>query len=380
MSTSKSNLKIVISGYYGYDNCGDEAVLLSILHCLKKLSPDAQITVLSGNPKKTRELYNVDAIDRWNLPAVAARLLSARLLISGGGSLIQDVTSVRSPMYYLGVIRLALLLKTKVMIYSQGVGPLQNDKNRAQTAKVFNRCHAITLRDSGSAELLKEIGVTKNLNVVCDPVMALDHDNVGGDVVSELMLEFGLEDKSEKNHKPLLFVSVRHWKSDDFFPLVAEFLDGQSASGWDIILVPAHFPEDLDASKLLQSKMVSKVKVIERCLSAKEFIAMAAIADRVFSMRLHGLICAAAVGTPMIGLSYDPKVDAFMKQLGMEAFCLQYDNFTVPAAEAMMAQLSSDAPDSNSDASETDRLSLPHIQDMRQLAWEPAKIAINLLQ
>jgi len=379
MGISKMNKKIVISGYYGYDNCGDEAVLLSILHCLKKLHPDAEITVLSGNPEKTSETYNVDAINRWNLPAIAAKLFSAGLLISGGGSLIQDVTSIRSPMYYLGIIRLALLLKTKVMIYSQGVGPLSNTKNRTQTAKVFNRCHAITLRDSDSAELLKEIGVMRDLQVTCDPVMTLTRDNVSVGVMSELMLEFGLADKAKKKHKPLLFVSVRYWKNNSFFSPVAEFLDRQSENGWDIILVPAHFPEDVDASKLLLSKMTSKPKIIERCLSAKEFIAITAVADRVFSMRLHGLICAAAVGTPMIGLSYDPKVDAFMKQLGMEAFCLQYDSFTPDIAESIMTQITYPPilPDADENALQCP--SPRRISNMRKLAWEPARIAINLL-
>jgi polysaccharide pyruvyl transferase CsaB len=242
MGISKMNKKIVISGYYGYDNCGDEAVLLSILHSLKKLHPEVEITVLSGNPEKTSKTYNVDAINRWNLPAIAAKLFSAGLLISGGGSLIQDVTSIRSPMYYLGIIRLALLLKTKVMIYSQGVGPLSNTKNRTQTAKVFNRCHAITLRDSASAELLKEIGVMRDLQVTCDPVMTLTRDNVSVGVMSELMLEFGLADKAKKKHKPLLFVSVRYWKNNSFFFFFFEFLDRQSENCWDIILVLAHFP------------------------------------------------------------------------------------------------------------------------------------------
>ncbi|MCL2226660.1 MAG: polysaccharide pyruvyl transferase family protein, partial [Oscillospiraceae bacterium] len=105
------SLKIVISGYYGFDNCGDEAVLLSIIHCLKKLDPDVRITVLSNAPEKTRELYGVDVANRWNLIAVAQEILTARLLISGGGSLIQDATSVRSPAYYLLIIRLALFFK-----------------------------------------------------------------------------------------------------------------------------------------------------------------------------------------------------------------------------------------------------------------------------
>ena len=378
MSTLKKQ-KIVISGYYGYDNCGDEAVLLSIIHSLKSLCPSAQITVLSGNPKKTQELYSVDALNRWNLPAIALRLLSARLLISGGGSLIQDVTSARSSMYYLGIIRLALFLKTKVMVYAQGVGPLISEKVRADTAKVFSRCHAITLRDGASAQLLKELGVAGDMQVACDPVMTLTLDDVPTDTLNKLKLEFGLADRSEEKRKPLLFVSVRYWKDNEFFSPVAEFLDRQSEDGWYIILVPAHFPQDVEAGRFLSTKMSSHPKLIERCLNAEEFIALTAIADRVFSMRLHGLICAAAVGTPMIGLSYDPKVDAFMGKLGMDDFCLQYDSFTSDAAESLFKQMPHKlSPDSHGD--EPDNSVSPYISDMRKLAWEPANTAINLLK
>ena len=131
LKSGKKSHKAVISGYYGFDNCGDEAVLLAIIHCLKKLKPDVRIVVLSGNPKKTRELYAVEAVNRWNPFSVAIELLSCRLLISGGGSLLQDVTSTKSLRYYLAIINIAALFKKRIMIYSQGLGPLNAEKRNA---------------------------------------------------------------------------------------------------------------------------------------------------------------------------------------------------------------------------------------------------------
>ena len=374
MSAYKKSPKIVISGYYGFGNCGDEAVLLSILHCLKKLSPDVSITVLSRSPEKTRELYGVDAIDRWNLIAIGRALMGADLLISGGGSLIQDVTSVRSPVYYLGIIKIALLFKTKVMIYSQGVGPLTIEKNRTQTAKVFDRCHAITVRDSDSAKLLREIGVKKEIHVTSDAVLALSRDNVNVGVMSELLLELGIAGSDGKKRKPLLFVSVRLWKDNRHFAPIAKMLDAQTADGWNVLLIPAHFPEDLRASEMLRDEMESEPHIIERCLTAREFLALTAISDKVFSMRLHGLICAMAVGTPMVGLSYDPKVDAFMKQAGLEDFCLSFDDEDLQ--HKGIAALCCD---------NTEKQPLPPNADlemrrreMQHRAWETAKIAAKL--
>ncbi|MCL2227702.1 MAG: polysaccharide pyruvyl transferase CsaB [Oscillospiraceae bacterium] len=364
------SLKIVISGYYGFDNCGDEAVLLSIIHCLKKLDPDVRITVLSNAPEKTRELYGVDVANRWNLIAVAQEILTARLLISGGGSLIQDATSVRSPAYYLLIIRLALFFKKKVMIYAQGVGPLTDRKNQANTAKLFDRCNAITLRDSGSAQLLRELGVKGEIHVTCDPVMALGSENVSVGAVSKLLLDLGVFRSDGKKGNPLLFVSVRHWKDDRHFAPVAKILDTQASKGWDVLLVPAHFPEDLYALRALCSSMTSQPYIIETCLTAKEFLALAEISDRVFSMRLHGLICAMAVGTPMVGLSYDPKVDSFMKQAGIEDFCLSYDDADLESRGIALFEKTEEPSPS---------LKLRR-QEMQKLAWATAKKAIKLMQ
>ena len=100
----------MLSGYYGFGNAGDEAVLSGILSSLSE-ALDGDITVLSSNPAYTLEHHNVSAVHRYKqlLPAVAG----CDLLISGGGSLLQDATSKRSIYYYLAVLRLAQIMGKK---------------------------------------------------------------------------------------------------------------------------------------------------------------------------------------------------------------------------------------------------------------------------
>jgi len=372
MKTRNNNPKVVISGYYGFDNCGDEAILLAMVHCLKNIKRDMRITVLSANPEKTRQLYGVGAVNRWNPFKVVLEILTCRLLISGGGSLLQDVTSAKSPNYYLGVIRIALLLRKKVMIYSQGVGPLSAAKNRLGVSLALNRCHAITVRDERSAELLGELGIRRDTPVTCDPVMALCREDVDIGAVKEELRELGIFDNTHVGLSSLLLVAVRCWMDDRHILPVAEFLDAQVEEGWDVLLVPAHFPEDVDAIAMLSAKMMTRQFCIDRCLSANDFMALVSLADRVFSMRLHGLICAMAMGTPMIGLSYDPKVDAFMEQSGLERYCLSFDDFDVETAKRLMEELDN-LPSQFRREREARRL------DLQDLAWETAEVAIWLL-
>ena len=110
-------MKVLLSGYYGFDNAGDEAVLYAIVHALRDANPDIEITVLSNQPEKTALQLDVHAVNRWGKSGLIKAVKDCDVLISGGGSLLQDVTSKNGILYYLGLIKLAQVLKKKVMIY-----------------------------------------------------------------------------------------------------------------------------------------------------------------------------------------------------------------------------------------------------------------------
>ena len=88
-------MRILISGYYGFNNAGDEAILKSIIIALRDVNPTIDIVVLSNDVEHTKKTYNVDAINRWNIFKIYSELRKSDGLISGGGSLLQDVTSSR---------------------------------------------------------------------------------------------------------------------------------------------------------------------------------------------------------------------------------------------------------------------------------------------
>ena len=110
--------KILISGYYGFSNAGDEAMLTAIIEALRAERQDVEITVMSGKPEITAEKHGVNSIHRFNPLQIFKAMLSADLLLSGGGSLLQDVTSKRSILYYLSILLMAKLLgKMVIMVF-----------------------------------------------------------------------------------------------------------------------------------------------------------------------------------------------------------------------------------------------------------------------
>ena len=307
--------KTVISGYYGFDNAGDEALLSAITSTLKQIDPDLEITVLSGNPERTKQLHGVNAISRTHPGQIIRELRSADLLISGGGGLLQDVTGPFSVPYYLGVMALAKLVGTPVMLYAHGVGPVNRWTNKILVRLVANRADLITLRDDQSRDELVQLGVSQpEMLVTADPVLGFLAGGMAG-YGRRLLAQFGLQ----KNGRPAAGIALRGWPGmERLKPAVAEFADDLVSQGWDVVYVPMHYPEDLKTCLDMMALMKNPATVIDRALTTQQALTLIGEFDLVIGMRLHALIFAAVMGVPFIGISYDPKVKQFLGMLGFE--------------------------------------------------------------
>ena len=160
--------KYIVSGYIGFDNFGDEAIAKVLVDRLKHEGAE-KITLISSNPEKTAKLYGVEACPMLKF---FDSIKNSDVLVSGGGSLLQDVTSFKSLLYYLGVIYTAIILGKKVEIYSQGIGPINSGLGRMLTRFALKQAHKISVRDKKSQELLKSWKIDAEL--VKDPIFSLE--------------------------------------------------------------------------------------------------------------------------------------------------------------------------------------------------------------
>lgn len=300
-------MKIVLSGYYGFDNAGDEAVLYSIVEALQSETEGrAEITVLSNNPEKTKESYRVSAVNRWHLPSVTGAIRKSDLLISGGGSLLQDTTGPKSIVYYLGVVGIARAFGVPAFFYSQGIGPIRGRTGKLLTELVTNRVSEITVRDEKSKLLLEELKVKRPaIGVTADPVMGIDRGKVdlkiGRDIIGK---------------KPAVGLALRNWEGfNDIVPDLADWCSHKIEEGIQVVFIPFHTPEDVEACEMVAAKVNCTCKVLPGGYLPVEYLSIIGNLDFVVGMRLHALIMAGAMGTPMAGISYDPKVSAYLKQV-----------------------------------------------------------------
>lgn len=291
-------MHIVISGYYGFDNVGDEAILFSIITALKRKQPDIKVTVLSNNPEATKNLYKVDAVNRHRINDIIHVIKVSDGLISGGGSLLQDATGIKSIPYYTGIIQLARVYKKPVFIYAQGIGPINRTFCKRLVAMTLNKVNRITVRDWGSKQFLQQIGVKQETTIAPDPVLGLDSSS--------------FEYNGMLPDNPFIAVSVRSWSTDTYYKRkIASCLDKLASDGYSILFVPMHGAHDEIASKETAAEMKASSQIISGQLSMQGKIAIIGKSKLLIGMRLHALIFSAITYTPFIAISYDPKIDAF---------------------------------------------------------------------
>ncbi len=305
-------IDILISGFYGFSNSGDEAVLQSMVELLKKNKPDLHIGVLTKNGKSS-DTQGIQTIDRTNLLQIIKIMKHCKLFISGGGSLIQDVTSSRSLYYYLGLILLAKMLGTKVMLYSNGIGPVSGRFNRRISGWILNRVELITLREPDSMEELTLMGVTKPPRLVtADP--AIEILPTGDEEIDALKRKIGL-DPSKKT----ISISVRKWKNETekMISVLAETADRLiEEEDMQVLLLPLHYSEDYKICQQLQCAMKHESILPEKECRVVEMLGLIKDVEVAVGMRLHSLIYAASLNVPVVGIVYDNKVKGFLNYIG----------------------------------------------------------------
>ncbi|MFW5855741.1 MAG: polysaccharide pyruvyl transferase CsaB [Bacillota bacterium] len=304
--------KIVISGYYGFDNLGDEAILAAVITALREKINNLQITVLSASPEITSRRYGVESISRTDLFKIVKAITGCDLFISGGGSLLQDVTGNTSIPYYLGLVFFAHLLGKKTMFYAQGVGPVSRTFNKKMIKWVGNRTDLITVRDSNSAQLLNKLDIDTNLiKETVDSVFVFTPED---------LQNFKADIADNTSFKNTAAISVRPWGDNSYLKKVAAAGDYiYRKHGLKVYLLPLYLQQDLTACQKVKEYMEEEAKLIEEFIPPRSMINLIGNFDFFLGVRLHSLIFSAVNAVPFVGISYDPKVDSLLSELELES-------------------------------------------------------------
>ena len=294
-----SQSRAVICGYYGKGNGGDEALLMSLL---QMLPAQVQPIVLSGNPQETKKLYEVASCDRTSAFALLKALKYSDYFIWGGGSLMQDITSMTSPIYYAGLMALAQQRGLKTIAWGQGIGPLQKSMTRWLTKQVLLNCTAISVRDYRSAKILADWQISPL--VAPDPVWALESKSVPG--LSDLP-------------SPKVAIALRSHPQltpSRLQTLTEALVQFQQATATCILLVPFQASKDLAIAQSIEAQLPGAKQIITLS-DPRELKGLFKGVEMLIGMRFHSLIMAAAEQCRCFALSYDPKVSQLMSEMSL---------------------------------------------------------------
>lgn len=284
-------VKVAISGYYGFNNFGDDAVLGVLVNSLKD-SGIEDITVFSKNPAATKKTFNVKSSETFNIFGLVWTLLRCDFLISGGGSLLQDATSLKSLIYYLGVIFFALFFRKKVIIFAQGIGPINNEFFAKITKQILKKCTYVTVRDEKSLFLLRGWGL--NPDLVSDPVWNMklkikySHHSVG----IQLRKWDALTDEMLKNFAK--YIAEVYRDKIIFIYALQESLDLEICDKFEVYL------------KEINPNLHTHV-VLNR--ATFEIVEAFSHLDELIAMRYHACLLGLKYGVRVLPIIYDPKVE-----------------------------------------------------------------------
>jgi len=309
-------VRAVLCGYYGMGNAGDEALLASLLQMLPQA---VRPIVLSGDPERTRDRYGVDAVARKSARVLQA-IRSADAFIWGGGSLMQDATSALNPVYYGGLMGLSRGLGLKTIAWAQGIGPLNRPLTRELAQRSFGGCTGISIRDGKSAKFLHEWHFP--YIQAPDPVWAL---------------EGRTSDRLKALARPRIGVVLRTYAELtearlDRLTRGLQLLQQQTQA--QIVLLPFQPIADLALAQRLQLRLNSAACDLLCLDDPRELKGLFRDLDLTISMRLHGLIMAAAEGCRCWAIGYDPKITALMTELKLAGWELD----EIPDDPAAIAQ------------------------------------------
>jgi hypothetical protein len=331
--------RVLISGYYGFGNAGDEAILTALLSELRAALPDAGVTVVSGSPRETELEHEVTAVHWQDMPAIVAAARDADRMVLGGGGLFQDYWGVHpdnlltarhgSIDNWTGFALLATLSSTPLMIHGVGIGPVTSEAGIEYTRLAFDQAAVATVRDEASREVLAAAGLEDRIELTADPAFLLTP--VPADVIEPLLAADGVAPSDTLRVAVALrpwLEGPRGWQDD-----VARGLDALvERTGCDILFVPFQrslAPRENDARVATEvagrMRHVRHTTILRSDYRPAELLAVLGTCGLVVGMRLHAGIFAAHQGVPLVALSYDPKVTALMDALGISDFNVSLD-------------------------------------------------------
>jgi polysaccharide pyruvyl transferase WcaK-like protein len=286
----------------------------------------------SSNPSETSKKFGIECFntDKSKI-SIFAHIIRSKYIIVGGGSQLKTLPKIfgRNPnsllINILIITVISRILFKKVYFISIGAGPLESKLSKLLTRLIIIFTNGILLRDSISYELISSISKSKKIAKSSDGLYYMKKQ------IDESLL--GLSVSEKQNNKSVLICPNLHTHEPKLATVEIETLskvcDYLNENGYKISFIPFQIgftkTDDLFASKEIIKNMSNKLNYNPIIIINNDTDIFKIIEKQTFviGVRLHSIIIGSLCNTPSIAISYDPKVSGYMKDTGLERYCLE---------------------------------------------------------
>jgi len=288
---------VLVSGYFGFGNLGDEIIKEVINRELKKNNINAIFLV--------KEKKKENEINRTNIVEILKSLKEVDAFISGGGGLLQDKTSLKSLLYYTMLINLSKIANKKTFVFAQGIGPLKKTISKKIVKHTLNKVDLITVRDDESKNLLLECGLQNEIFVTSDLAFLYD---------IETLPTLPIED----NYNVLQIKGNENVDIEEITD-IARFMHYKTH--YETVLVPFYPAMDLELAKTINEKTKFPVFIPK---TFGEAFSVLNNAKFVVGTRYHSIVFSIMLKKPVLPIFYDDKVKNLSKFIRLSGINIEY--------------------------------------------------------
>ena len=310
-------MKILITDSFCSSNRGDAAILDGILRGVGSQLPDAEIQVVSHYPAVCERFHGLPALSDRDPVAVAAAVRWADLVVSCGGSFLNDIYGLNLHPR-LATLALARRFDVPYVICAQSIGPLDRPLSRTAVREALDGAAWILTRDAASARLVRDLGVKAPISVGVDaavgPPRSISHE--ARDTVPVLGVTVrdwhfpGLSNPSERQAAVEMEVAqaCARWRSET--QGIVRFFSNCTDFG-------GYHKDDRLAARRVAAQLDGAEVIEEVDLGFAEVRAQIAGCDMLLGTRMHSLIFATTAGVPAVGVAYEFKTGEWLEQIGL---------------------------------------------------------------
>ena len=301
---------VVLCGYYGFGNMGDNALLRSSVDIAKRRFSQKRISALTRRGKKDSDKFGIPCVSRTSPWAVCRELKSASVLVFGGGTLLQDTTSLRSLIYYAAIIEYAAVCGVRIELWGNGIGMERGIVGRNIIKHALSKCHRVGLRDLSSLSYCLSLAKGfRDIQIYYEPDLAMRLIGAPRSRIEYLLEHFGL--MREGVVSKFAVVAVKGTSGRGYIEIFSRHLTALVKNSVKLLFVPMFEKEDITETRRLCELHGGTVA---ENISENDMIGLISHSCTVVGMRLHALVFAASVGIPFVGFGSDPKLESFCRE------------------------------------------------------------------